>query len=196
MNSLSDNIIDYYYPSPSPLKELLLIHSEAVKNRALAIAEAHPEYQLDTNFIAQGAMLHDIGIIRCDAPGIHCYGTEPYICHGMEGAAMIREYFTDHSAYDDLSVDTELVERLARVCERHTGAGITVDDIRTQHLPLPERDFQPETLEEQLICYADKFYSKTRPERSKTFEEACRSLEKFGHEGVERFKAWHRLFGM
>ena len=84
--------------------------------------------------------------------------------------------------------------RHARVCERHTGAGITRDQILIRHLPLPMRDFLPETMEEKLICYADKFFSKTRLDHEKTLEEAEASLAKFGEEGVHRFRQWERMF--
>ena len=88
----------------------------------------------------------------------------------------------------------EGLPRHARVCERHTGAGLSLHDIRSQNLPLPQQDFLPETMEEQLICYADKFFSKTRLDEKKTVEQAERSLAKFGEEGVARFKEWERLF--
>ncbi len=55
-------------------------------------------------------------------------------------------------------LEAEGLPRHALVCERHTGAGLTVDDIISQRLPLPLRDMTPQTLEERLICYADKFY--------------------------------------
>ena len=82
----------------------------------------------------------------------------------------------------------------ARVCERHTGAGLTLDEIVSRNLPLPHRSFLPETTEEILICYADKFFSKTHPDREKTIELAERSLMKFGEEGLQRFREWHKLF--
>lgn len=161
------------------LRELLLRHSRQVAQRALHIADAHPELNLDRQFLEEAAMLHDIGIFLCDAPGIHCHGTEPYIRHGLLGGELLRK---------------EGYPRHARVCERHTGAGITIEEIEKQGLPLPHQDFQPETLEEQVICYADKFYSKSSPDREKTVEQACRSLQKFGDEGVQRFREWARRF--
>ena len=88
----------------------------------------------------------------------------------------------------------EEIEPYARVCERHTGAGLTQQQIISQHLPLPHEDFLPETLEEQIICYADKFFSKTHPEVEKPYERALKSIEKFGEEGAERFKQWHERF--
>jgi uncharacterized protein len=147
--------------------------------RAVSICDKHPELKMDRQFIIEAAMLHDIGIFRCDAPGIECFGTEPYICHGRIGAEILR---------------SEGFPRHARVCERHTGAGITKEEIIKQNLPLPHQDFLPETLEEKVICYADKFYSKTHPEREKSYEKARKSLAKFGNEGLERFESYHQLF--
>ena len=85
-------------------------------------------------------------------------------------------------------------ERHARVCERHTGAGITCQQIESQNLPLPHQDFLPETMEEKVICYADKFFSKTHLDREKTIQQAEKSLTKFGEEGVLRFKEWEKMF--
>lgn len=174
-----NTIIDKYYPEANRLRDILVTHSKMVARRALRICDAHPELGMDRRFVEEAAMLHDIGIFRCDAPGIECYGTEPYICHGRLGAELLRaEGFARH----------------ARVCERHTGAGLTCQDIERQGLPLPHEDFLPETLEEKLICYADKFYSKTHPDREKSFEKAQRSIAKFGDDGLRRFMEWHKMF--
>jgi uncharacterized protein len=123
-------------------------------------------------------MLHDIGIRWCHAPSIFCEGTEPYIRHGLIGAELLRQ---------------EGYERHARVCERHTGTGITIEQIERQHLPLPPADYQPVSIEEIIVCYADKFYSKSRPDRILTVDQAAQSLEKFGHEGVEKFLSWAEM---
>ena len=145
----------------------------------MQIVSLHPELNLDREFIEEAAMLHDIGIIKTDAPGIKCFGTEPYICHGILGAEMLRQ---------------EGLPRHARVCERHTGAGLSLNEIVSQNLPLPHQDFLPETLEEQVICYADKFFSKTHLDREKSIEKAEKSIAKFGEEGLARFKQWEKMF--
>nr|WP_314691926.1 HD domain-containing protein [uncultured Prevotella sp.] len=172
-------IINKYYPEDNELRHILLVHSRAVADKALAIADRHPELSLDKQFIEEAAMLHDIGIVRCNAPGIQCFGTEPYICHGRIGAEMLR---------------AESFPRHARVCERHTGAGITRSQIIVQKLPLPQQDFLPETMEEKVICYADKFFSKSHLDEEKTIEQAIASLSKFGEEGVARFREWVKMF--
>lgn len=172
-------IINLYYPTETELRRILLTHSQDVTNRALSIAANHFELHLDIAFIREAAMLHDLGIFLTDAPSIQCFGKQPYICHGILGAQLLREL-----GY----------ERHARVCERHTGAGITRQAIQSQQLPLPLQDFLPETMEEQLICYADKFYSKSHLERVRNVEQAAKSLEKFGTDSVQRFMHWVQMF--
>lgn len=177
MDSLK--LIDSHYSSDSEAYRILVAHSRSVAAKALDIARLHPEMQLDFTFIEEAAMLHDIGVFLCDAPSIGCYGKADYICHGYLGADLLRE-----AGYP----------RHALVCERHTGTGITLEMIRSQKLPLPHRDMLPVSLEEQLICFADKFYSKTHLEKEKPIEKIIRGLSRYGEETVGRFEAWCKLF--
>ena len=176
MNPL--DIINKYCTSEK-LRHILLVHSRAVADKALEIVRRHPEWNADERFIEEAALLHDIGIVHVNAPAIECHGTAPYIQHGILGAEIL------HS---------EGLERHALVCERHTGTGLTLQQIIEQGLPLPHRDMQPVSIEEQIICFADKFFSKTRLETEKTVEQARHSLEKFGAEGLENFDKWCEIF--
>lgn len=179
-NSEVNKLIDKYYPDNNELKHILVEHSSQVAQRALQVAEKHPELNLDCSLLYAGGMLHDIGIFKTHAPDICCMGSEPYIMHGSIGARLLRN---------------EGQESLARICERHTGVGLSREDFRELHLPQPEQDLFPETLEEKVICYADKFYSKSNLNRVKTPEQAYQSLQKFGEEGAQRFWEWHKMFG-
>lgn len=172
-------IIDKYYPKDNKLRRLLIRHSKDVRDLALEIVDRHPELGADRQLVIDGAMLHDIGIFKTNAPSIHCLGSDHYIRHGIDGAEIMRN---------------EGREDIARICERHTGTGITAKQIEAQQLPLPMGDYQPETIEEKIVCYADKFFSKSHPERKKNVEQAAHSLEKFGSEGVEKFLAWAKEF--
>ena len=187
MNPLQ--ILDFYYPEETPLKALLLQHSRQVRDKALQILESSTAQalKLDAALVADGAMLHDIGIGRCHAPSILCVGTEPYLAHGIIGAQMLREYAARHQL--DL-------EPYARICERHTGTGLTAQEIRAENLPLPEQDFLPETNEEKLICLADKYFSKSGDLREKPVAAIRRSLEKFGEAPLRRFDELCALFGV
>lgn len=177
MNPLA--LIDKYYPVENELKHILLTHSRSVADKALEMAGKHPELNLDLQFVEEAALLHDIGIFKTDAPDICCFGTYPYICHGYLGADLMRQ---------------EGFLRHALVCERHTGAGITLKAMGEQKLPLPHREMVPVSLEEQLVCFADKFYSKTHLDREKTVEKARKSIAKYGEDGVARFDGWCRIF--
>lgn len=177
MNPLA--LIDKYYPEENELKHILVTHSRSVADKALELARKHPELNIDLDFLEEAAMLHDIGIFQTDAPGIHCFGTFPYICHGYLGADIVRaEGYPKH----------------ALVCERHTGAGLTLEQIVQNELPIPHRELVPVTLEEQLICFADKFFSKTHLDREKSVEKARKSIEKHGTEGLGRFDHWCEIF--
>lgn len=172
-------LIDTYYPEDNEQKRVLLVHSRLVAEKALWVAGRHPELGLDEEFLYEAGMLHDIGVFLTDAPGIFCFGDRPYICHGYLGAELVRK---------------EGYPRHALVCERHTGAGLSLDEILAQDLPVPHRDMLPVSLEEQVVCFADKFYSKTRPEQEKTVEKARKSIAKFGGAGLERFDHWCEQF--
>jgi len=172
-------IIKKYYPEDSELYKILLDHSFAVADKALFIARMHHELDLDNSFIYEAAMLHDIGIFKTNAPDVYCYGEFPYICHGYLGSDMLVE---------------EGFPRHALVCERHTGTGLSLDTIIKNNLPVPKRSMLPESMEEQLICFADKFFSKTRIDKEKPVDKIRKSLSKYGDNSVKRFDKWCKLF--
>ena len=173
-------IIDRYYPVENELKNIYNIHAEKVTSLALEMAARHPELNIDSDFVKEAAMLHDLGIFLTDAPRIYCFGSEPYLCHGYLGAELLRSL-----GY----------ERHARVCERHTGTGLTKEQVVANGWKLPVKDFVPETIEEQLICFADKFYSKTKfLETRRTFEQVVESMAKISAESVEKVNRWAEMF--
>ena len=173
------DLIEKYYADNPVLRQLLLTHSRSVANKALDIVRRHPELGADALLVEQAAMLHDIGIFLTDAPGIHCHGTHPYLLHGHLGAQLMRR---------------EGDEAVARVCERHTGTGLTAETIERQNIPLPTGIYVPVTVEEQIICYADKYFSKSHPDVERTYEQTCRSVARWGDDCLATFMAWHERF--
>ncbi|MCU4163406.1 HD domain-containing protein [Carboxylicivirga caseinilyticus] len=173
-------IIDKYYQPGSPIWTVLVEHSRAVTDMALSIAQNHPELGADQQFIEEACMLHDIGIFYTNAPDLYCLGDKPYICHGYLGRDLLeKEGYPKHGL----------------VCERHTGTGLSIEDIQAQSLPIPHRDMRPQSIEEQIICFADKFYSKsgilTQP---KSIEKIRKSMAKHGKHQVDQFNQWCQLF--
>ena len=178
------SIIERYYTPGNNDYRVLVSHSRQVADLAVALGQRLIEHgvPVDIEFVEEAAMLHDIGMRGTDAPGIYCYGSEPYILHGIIGRKML---------------DSIGLFRHGRVCERHTGAGITSAEIVAQGLPItPPRDLLPESIEEKLVCYADKFFSKSRPDNPpKTIERVRKSLSKFGGDTLHRFDELIQLFG-
>lgn len=175
-------IIEKYYDKHSLAYKTLLRHGTEISQKAVAIARRMPTLKPDIPFIKEAAMLHDIGMIFTHSPDIGCFGKEPYIKHGYLGGQLLRK---------------EGLPRHARVCERHTGVGISKQEIIKNKLPLPKRDFLPLTIEEQIICFADKFYSK-RPEmqgKEETIADIRKEMNKFGKEKADKFDAWLKKFG-
>jgi uncharacterized protein len=177
MNPLA--IIHKYYDHRSELYRILITHSILVAAKALKLARQykknHPKADVDLSFIQEAAMLHDIGIFRCHSPEIMCVGSEPYVRHGIMGRQILED---------------EGFPRHALICERHTGVGLTREDVIQQELPLPKRDFMPKTVEEKIICLADKFYSKN-PEKlfkEKSLSKIKRNLKKRGSHIIRRFE--------
>lgn len=168
--------------SNEELRQLLIAHSESVAEKALRVAaESGIIDEIDPRFVTDAAMLHDIGVVRVNAPSIHCFGDLPYICHGVAGAEILKS--------------EGVGECYGRVCLRHTGSGITPEEIVAQQLPLPAGNYMPVTLEEKLICYADKFFSKSsEPRTEKPLDRVIASMGRHGEGSLARFMELHKLF--
>lgn len=177
------DILERYYPN-GPLKESLLRHSCQVWEKAEMIRKEQ-KLALTEEETALGALLHDIAIFRCHAPDIHCCGEEHYLRHGILGGELLREYGREKGL--DL-------EKYAGVCEHHTGSGLTRENILAQNLPLPPEDLLPATLLEELICYADKFFSKSGDGQEKPLEKVKKSLARHGEDTLARFEKLHQKF--
>jgi len=142
-------------------------HCQSVTRVALRLAEALKRrgHNLDLELIEIGALLHDVG--RAKTHGVE---------HGAVGGQIARR--------------RGLPEPLARIIERHVGAGITPDEAK--RIGLPEGDYIPRTLEEKVVAYADKLIE---GEREVEFEETLRKfMEELGgdHPAIERMRLFHK----
>jgi len=144
--------------------DALIAHSEAVSKVASDIASRMVSNGLkaDVEFIESAALLHDLGRTRTHG-----------ILHGVEGAAILKDY-----------------PEYARVCERHIGGGI--GRLEAGALGLPVKDYIPETVEEKVVCYADKLVHGTRvADIGETVENFRRRLGR-DHPTVGRILELHR----
>lgn len=175
------NVLLEFYDSKSQLYKDLLLHSKMVAIKAVELALFLPKDSIDVEFVEKAAMIHDIGIIKTNAPKIGCLGDAPYICHGVLGREMMESL-----GYNKLSL----------VCERHIGTGITINEIINNNWPLPLRDMQPISIEEQLVCFADKFFSKVPGKLvdEKNIEDIKSLMLSYGNEQFLKFNKWNDFF--
>lgn len=126
-------------------------HSLKVTDKALEIAEKIKKAKVNLNLVEIGALLHDIG--RSQTHGFK---------HAIIGGKILKE-----KGYSN---------NLSRICETHILGGLDKEDAR--FLKLPVKDYLPESLEEKIICLADKLTAGTR---EVTIE--------------ERFQKWFSKYG-
>ncbi len=126
-------------------------HSLKVAEKALEIAKKITKMKVNLNLIEIGALLHDIG--RSKTHGFK---------HALIGGKVLRE--------------RGFPEELARICETHILGGLDKEDAKA--VGLPEKDFLPNSIEEKIICLADKHMAGIREV----------SIE-------ERFRRWFLKYG-
>ncbi len=135
---------------------------------------------LDIDLLRAGSLLHDVGVYRLyDESGRLDHAN--YIRHGVLGHELLRE--------------EGFPEEVCRFASRHTGVGLTREDVLRQGLPLPEADYVAETGEETLVMYADKFHTKTTPPAFLTADAYAASVRRFGEDKVAAFKSMRAMFG-
>ena len=177
-----NNLILKYYPENSKAYYYYYTHCLKVTELALGIANLNTHLNLNKDYLINAGMLHDIGIIKTNAPEIGCFGELPYITHTYLGREILEQ-----NEFDSI----------ATICERHIGVGLSREDIISSGFPLPHRDMIPISCEEKLICYADKFYSKndkhlTKP---KSLVKIRKKVGKYGTDKAAKFEEMIKLFG-
>jgi len=103
------------------------------------------------------ALLHDIGRSQVQT-----------VSHGYVGAEILQKE----------GVDSVVVE----IVRKHVGAGISSEEAVA--LNFPPGDYVPRTLEEKIVCFADKMLD---GDKARPFEEEVKRFVKKGHD-VQRLR--------
>jgi uncharacterized protein (TIGR00295 family) len=124
-------------------------HCLAVTEFALKLTEnlRHKELEIDAELVEVGSLLHDIGRSKTHT-----------VDHAVVGG--------------QIAESLGLPESVVNIIKRHVGAGITAAE--AQEFGWPKGNYMPESIEEKIVCYADK-----RIERGKVvpIENEIRRLE-------------------
>ena len=181
--------VDYFavihrYISPDSLTyRFYLPHVASVTTMAVRVGRRLGLEPSQMEFIEEASMLHDIGIVNVDAQHLGCHGDLPYVAHLEEGRRIL---------------EAEGLPRHAEVACSHVGLGITREEIIAKDLALPPRDIFPETLEAQIISWADLFFSKT-PDmlwRRRSVDNVRKRVARYGPRQQETFERWLERFGL
>jgi uncharacterized protein len=134
--------------------QIIIEHCQTVTKVAKVLAEefARRGHDVDMQAVIAAAMLHDIGRSKTHT-----------IRHGVEGAQIV----------ENEGVDRAVVE----IVRKHVGAGIAPEE--SKRLGLPDFDYIPQTLEERIVCFADKMIDRNtvRP-----FDEEVRRFKIKSHD--------------
>jgi uncharacterized protein (TIGR00295 family) len=126
-------------------------------SKLLSEAVARRGSVVNQEAVEAGALLHDIGRSQT-----------PLVNHGYVGAQILEKE----------GVDAAVVE----IVKRHVGAGISAEEATV--LGFPPGDYIPKTLEQKVVCFADKMLD---GDRARPFEEEVRRFVKKGHD-VQRLR--------
>ena len=115
----------------------IINHCEAVAKLALEIASKLEKkgIKTDLKLVEAGALLHDIGRSKSHA-----------VDHGVVGAK--------------IAESEDLPEEVVRIIKRHVGGGITAQE--AERFGWPKDVYEPVTLEEKIVSYADKLIDNSK----------------------------------
>lgn len=144
----------------------VIAHCKTVSKFAVRIAKASAKhgYKVNVQLVEVSGLLHDVGRSKT-----HC------VDHALIGGEIAQSF--------------GLPSSIVKIIERHAGGGIPKDE--AQKLGWPIRDYLPQTLEEKIVCYADK---RVEGLRTVSLDQALKvyvaSLGK-DHPTVERIRKLH-----
>ena len=115
----------------SGCRQNVIRHVESVSDLAVEIAGAirNRGYPVNVRLVEIGALLHDIG--RSKTHSVH---------HAVAGAEIAESF--------------GLPQQVVSIIKRHVGGGITAREAKK--LGWPRDVYIPQTIEEKIVCYADK----------------------------------------
>jgi uncharacterized protein len=134
-------------------------HCQACAKISKRLSEKATErgHHINEEATVASALLHDIGRSQTQL-----------VTHGYVGAGILEKE----------GVDSVVVE----IVRRHVGAGISAGEAAS--LNFPPGDYIPRTLEQKIVCFADKMLD---GEKARPFEEEVKRFVKKGHD-VQRLK--------
>lgn len=134
--------------------DIIVRHCRVVTRVALTLAKGLQSagMEVDLDIVKAAGLLHDIGRTITHT-----------VSHGLEGSKLLEREGVD--------------DRVVQAVRRHVGAGLSKEEAKA--LGLPDHDYIPRSLEERIVCFADKMVGS---DRAQPFGEEVSRFVKKGHD--------------
>ena len=181
MNKHEIERLHHKYAPNDKVYDLVYGHCQVVCEIALWCAEnIKGEAEVDLELLQSAALLHDIGT---------------YILFDDEGKVANNRMYPQHAILGAKIVADEGIDiRIAKTIETHVLLGLSKQEIIDTPWILPARDYEPDTIEGELLCYADRFHSK-HPTFNAYDSFLLGLKERLPLQAV-KFEAWSKRFGI
>lgn len=167
------------YAPNDKLYDLVYRHCQVVAEIALWCAD-NIDDEVDKPLLNAAALLHDIGT---------------YVFYDDEGNNLNDRLYPQHAMLGAKLIEDEgLPKQISDVVLTHVLLGLTKQEIIDKPWPLPARDYEPKTIEGQLLCYADRFHSKHPTFNS--YDTFLKQLRSGLPLQAEKFEKWSKRFGL
>lgn len=169
------------YAPNDKVYNLVYGHCQIVSEISLWCADniAH-ETKIDKKLLQAACLLHDVGSYAFFDNDGNNLNDRLYPQHAILGAKIL----------EDEGVDN----RITSIVATHVLLGLTKKEIIETPWYLPERGYEPNSVEGQLLCYADRFHSKTPTFNAfDTFHDRLRQNLPLQ---AAKFEEWSNRFGM
>lgn len=139
--------LHHKYAPNDKVYDLVYCHCQIVCEIALwCAAHVKGKVKVDLPLLQAAALLHDIGT---------------YILFDNEGRVANNRLYPQHAILGAKIVADEGIDmRIAKIIETHLLLGLTTQEIIDRPWILPARNYEPDSIEGELLCYADRFHSK------------------------------------
>lgn len=171
--------LHHKYALNDTVYKLVYTHCKIVSEIALWCATNINE-PVDRELLERSALLHDIG---------------SYAFYGEKGENLNPRLYPQHAILGArILADEGIDKRIVDVVSTHVLLGLTKKEIAERPWPLPDRNYEPSTLEGELLCYADRFHSKHPTFNA--YDTFLVRLEASLPLQAVKFQQWSRRFGI
>jgi len=183
-NTLSIEDIERLHHKYAPnqkVYDLVYGHCQIVCEIALWCADnISQNTKVDKELLQKATLLHDIGSYAFFDDEGNTLNDRLYPQHAILGARILED--------EGLSKD------IADIISTHVLLGLSKQEIIDTPWYLPERDYIPQCIEGELLCYADRFHSKHPTFNA--YDTFLARLKKSLPKQSERFEKWAERFGL